>query len=237
MAFFDVSTGELVVRIVYDGLGTAGKTTNLRALHAAFPSRTQQGVRTPGESNTGRTLFFDWLDLAAGHLDDWPLRCQILTVPGQFVYASRRFHLLQEIDGVVLVCDSRPSGVEAGRLAAVFLKESLRMAGLEGTPIVLQANKQDVTGALSVEEVRAALPGLATEVIGAVATTGEGVRWTLLATLDLVRQRVRSIIQAQGVEALTKQTSTIEELHATLLKTDQGDQHSQALEAALAEMK
>lgn len=236
MACFNESTGELVVRIVYDGLGTAGKTTNLRALHAAFPSRTPDGVRTPGEA-AGRTLFFDWLDLVAGHVEDWPLRCQILTVPGQFVYASRRFQVLQEIDGVVLVCDSTPKGVEAARLGAVFLKETLRVAGREDTPVVLQANKQDLPDALSVAEVEAAFPGLASTVVGAVASSGDGVRWTLLAAIDHVRNKLRSELKSHGVTRLPRSTSSAEELHLTLLLSDHRDEHSAALEAALAEMK
>lgn len=237
MAFFNADTGELVVRIVYDGLGTAGKTTNLRALHAAFPSRTPNGIHTPAENRDGRTLFFDWLDLVAGHLDDWPLRCQVLTVPGQFAYASRRFRLLQEIDGAILVCDSRPAGIEAARIAAAFLKEALRVSGNDDAPLVLQANKQDIEGALSPAEVREMLRGVADDAVGASAATGEGVRWTLLSLLDRVRHRVRKRLEVVGIEGLPRSTQTTAQLYEALVASDTGDDHSGALEAALAEMK
>lgn len=237
MAFFNAETGELVVRIVYDGLGTAGKTTNLRALHAAFPSRTPNGIQTPSENREGRTLFFDWLDLVAGHLDDWPLRCQVLTVPGQFAYASRRFRLLQEVDGAVLVCDSRPAGIEAARLAAAFLKEALRVSGNHDAPLILQANKQDTTGALAPADVREMLRGIADDVVGASATNGDGVRWTLLSLLDRVRHRVRKRLERSGVAGLPKSTQNAAELYQALVASDTRDDHSAALEAALAEMK
>lgn len=179
------------MRIVYDGLGTAGKTTNLRGLHAAFASRSREGVVAPEENAKGRTLFFDWLELDVGHLDDQRLRCEVISVPGQFAHARRRFHLLQEIDGAVLVCDSTPGGVRAGAVAATFLRRALASSGNEHAPIVLQANKQDLEGALAPEDVAAALPLAFAAVIGASATGGDGVRLTLLRTLDLVRDALR----------------------------------------------
>lgn len=236
MAYFDESTGEIVVRIVYDGLGTAGKTSNLRALHAAFPSRTKDGVITPEETVAGRTVFFDWLELAAGHLDDWPLRCQIVTVPGQFVYANRRFHLLRQIDAAVLVCDSSERGVDAGAIALTFLQEALRSTMNQGVPVILQANKQDLAGALPPERVEARLTHAVDAVVGATASTGDGVRLTLLRAIDLVRKRVRSQMGSTGPRALPRSDATAAELYEALLLSDGDESHAVALESALARL-
>ncbi len=234
MAYFDAKTGEVVVRIVYDGLGTAGKTTNLRQLHAAFPSRTQGGLITPSATEAGRTLYFDWLELVVGHIDDVPLRCQILTVPGQFVFAHRRFHLLRDLDGVVLVCDSTEHGVRAGKIAASFLARALDATKGSAVPVVLQANKQDLPGALAAPEVALALPLRFSAVIGAVAETGEGVRTTLIRALDLARAGVRARLADGAHAALPPCAETAEELYARLLATD-GDAHGADLVEALEE--
>ncbi len=237
MAFFDAANEEIVIRVVYDGLGTAGKTTNLRALLAAFPSRAPRGLQTPAENREGRTLYFDLLELDAGHLDEYRLTCQILTVPGQFSYASRRFRLLQQVDGVILVCDSRPAGVFAARAAAVFLREALRTAGNPEAPLILQANKQDLPDAMAPSAVRDALGGIADDVVGTCATTGEGVRWTLLSTLNRVRDCVRQRVAKEGLAALASARPTAEQLYKALVASDTDDDHAAALDAALAEMK
>ena len=58
MATLDRVSDTVVVRIVYDGPPTAGKTTSLRAL----AERLGQGqVFTPEESG-GRTVYFDWME-------------------------------------------------------------------------------------------------------------------------------------------------------------------------------
>ncbi|MFO0547984.1 MAG: hypothetical protein U0271_06330 [Polyangiaceae bacterium] len=237
MAFYDPATGEIVVRIVYDGLGTAGKTTNLRALFAAFPARAPRGIETPAQSNDGRTLFFDLLELSAGHLDERPLSCQIVSVPGQFAYASRRFRLLQQLDGVVLVCDSRPPGVASAKIALEFLRHALTSAGNPDAPLILQANKQDLPDALAPTAVKEALRGIADDVIGTSAITGDGVRWTLLSILDRVRDRVRKTIATQGLSALPVTTPRATELYEALVASDVEDAHATALEAALEAMK
>jgi signal recognition particle receptor subunit beta len=235
MAHFDSQRREVVVRIVYDGLATAGKTANLRALHAAFSSRAKGDIYVPAETATGRTLYFDWLELAAGYIDDWPLRCQILTVPGQFAYAERRFRLLREIDGVVLVCESTARGVEAARIASVFLGRVLDSCGNADVPIVFQANKQDLPGALGPGEVAARLGlGEGRPIVPASALHGEGVRLTLLTALGLARDRLRERLR-RGAQDLPPHTETAEELYEAMLAADDAAdaEASAALEAAL----
>ncbi len=236
MAHFDAARGEIVVRIVYDGLATAGKTANLRALHAAFSGRTKNGFSIPAETLTGRTLYFDWLELRTGYLDDWPLRCQILTVPGQFAYAERRFRLLRELDGVVLVCESTPKGIEAARIATVFLGKVLDSCGNSDVPIVFQANKQDLPGALSPAEVAARLGlGERRPLVGASALEGEGVRHTLLRVLDLARDRLRARLRRSGPQGLSPHTESAEDLYNAMIAEGDagGEETTAAIEAAL----
>lgn len=236
MAYFDSERREVVLRIVYDGLATAGKTANLRALHAAFSSRAKGDFYVPRETATGRTLYFDWLELVAGYLDDWPLRCQILTVPGQFAYAERRYRLLREIDGVVLVCESTVKGVAAARIASVFLGKALDACGNADVPIVFQANKQDLPDALPTAEVAVRL-GLGPDrpLLAACATSGEGVRATLITALGLARDRLRERLRHGGAELLPPPVATAEELYTAMLAADDTVDAgaASALEAAL----
>lgn len=236
MAHFDSERREVVVRIVYDGPATAGKTANLRSLHATFSKRAKRELYVPAETSTGRTLYFDWLELQTGYLDDWPLRCQILTVPGQLAHAERRFRLLREIDGVVFVCESTARGIEAARVASIFLGKALGSCGNSDVPIVFQANKQDLPGALPPAAVAARL-GLAAgrPIIAANATGGDGVRVTLLTVLDLARERLRERLRRGGAHDLGPHTESAEELYTAMLAAEDSEDTGAigALEAAL----
>lgn len=203
MAYHDRERGELVVRIVYDGPATAGKTANLRSLQATFNKRAAFEPYAGPETATGRTLFFDWLELDVGFVDDWPLRAQILTVPGQLALAERRFRLLHALDAVVFVCESTAARVRASRVALAFLERTLAAAGHERVPVIVQANKQDLAGALSPAELASALALPAERrVIAASAMQDDGVRETFFMALHGAREALRLQVRTEGVASL-----------------------------------
>jgi mutual gliding-motility protein MglA len=203
MAFYSASTKTVTLRIVYDGLGTAGKTTNVQQLHDLNTLRREGPVTAP-EVIGGRTAYFDWLELTVGLLDDrHPLRCQVLTVPGQFAYAPRRWKLLQQPDAIVCVCDSSRSALRRGRLGMDFLRE-IRDRGLcTDAPIVIQANKRDAPDAVSLSELRSELALTAEQtVVEAIARSGEGVQLTFYHALEAARARLRTLLERDGVAGL-----------------------------------
>ncbi len=224
MAFFDPVRRCLTVRLVYDGLGTAGKTTNVRQAHALFTLARRGDVVAPAEER-GRTLFFDWLDLDVGFFDEWPLRCQVLTVPGQFLYVQRRYELLRSADAVVLVCDSSPAGVERSRYGARFLRRMMQEGACPDVPVVVQANKQDIPGALSGAQLAAEL-GLeaGARVVEASAATGDGVRATLVFALQAARDGLRARLREGSVESLPNKQETPEQVYAHLLRHENDSQ-------------
>ena len=62
MASFDAVRGCYVVRVVYDGPGLAGKTTNLQKICEIVPATRRSEMVTPAAVK-GRTMFFDWLEV------------------------------------------------------------------------------------------------------------------------------------------------------------------------------
>lgn len=213
MAIYDPSRRTVVLRIVYDGLGTAGKTTNIQQIYSLFTLARQGDVVVP-EEHRGRTLYFDWLELDAGYLDEYRVRVQVLTVPGQFAYAQRRWTLLRSPDAIVEVCDSTPSTLDRSRYAVRFLKAMLAAGSCPDVPIIVQANKQDAPGALRAEELARALgldPGA--RVVEAVASVGEGVRLTLVLALLAARERVRAQILERGIDSLERGAESAESLY------------------------
>jgi signal recognition particle receptor subunit beta len=221
LAFYDPSTETVTLRIVYDGLGTAGKTTNIRQLHALFTLARCGDIVVP-EEHRGRTLFFDWLELNVGQIDEHPLRCQILTVPGQFAYAQRRWQLLRNPDAIVAVCDSSPEGLLRSRHALRFLRGMLETERCPDVPLLLQANKQDLPGALPGSRLLAELElPPSTPVIAASARDGTGVRETFMRALLQARERLRPLLQTQGLQALPRHTEDAEQLYRRMLDLEQ----------------
>ena len=117
MVFFNYSTMQMTAKIVYYGPGLCGKTTNLQYIygHTATDSR---GEMVSLETETDRTLFFDFLPLDLGTIGGIQTRIQLYTVPGQVYYNTTRKLVLQGVDGVVFVADSQRPMVAGERRVA-----------------------------------------------------------------------------------------------------------------------
>ncbi|MCS6901532.1 MAG: ADP-ribosylation factor-like protein [Myxococcales bacterium] len=219
MATYDPSTGTITLRIVFDGLGMAGKTTNIRQVYEILSSSRRGDLYVP-EERRGRTLYFDWLEIEAGMLGESRVRCQLLTVPGQFSYVQRRFHLLSSPDAIIVVIDSTPQGLVRARYALRFLQEAIA-SHLPPVPLVFQANKQDLEGALPGHEVAQILElPQGTRVVEASAIQGSGVRSTLVFALQAARERLQRQLQEAGLEALPVGTESAEEVYHQLLRQE-----------------
>lgn len=178
MASFDSARKCHVVRIVYDGPGMAGKTTNLKRVHAIIPPSRRSEIVTPAELK-GRTMFFDWLEIEGPQLGGVGLRFQLITVPGQIERNYRRRPLVAMADVVVFVCDSSPSAIPDTQRTFARLRASIKRR-TEPVSLVVQANKQDVAGALSPAALRRKLKlDGSVPLIPANAAEGEGVKATL----------------------------------------------------------
>lgn len=189
MAVFDLSKQRICIRVVYDGVGGAGKTTNLRQLSGLFAAQRTRDLFSPAEID-GRTLFFDWMQIHGGVVAGFPLMCQVISVPGQVVLTERRRHLLASADVVVYVCDSSAAKVDAARAGLDVLREASRRRDVP--PLVLvQANKQDQVDALRGVDLveRVGLPGVA--FVEAIARDGMGVVDTFVSAVRSIAKQMQ----------------------------------------------
>jgi len=182
MPSFDSTRNCHIVRIVYDGPGIAGKTTNLQRICDVIPSSRRSEMYTPAELK-GRTMFFDWLEIDGPAQGGQALKFQLITVPGQVQRAYRRKPLIEMADVVTFVCDSSPTAIPETMRTFSRLRALMRRRQ-EKLPLVVQANKQDVEGAFSPDKLRKRLKLDATvPVLGATAVNGGGVKETLLTAI------------------------------------------------------
>ncbi len=213
MALFDAAEGRIIVRIVYDGLAGAGKTTNLRQLCQFFTPVRRGELYTPEESE-GRTMYFDWLQLEGGIVAGHPLRCELVTVPGQVELESRRELLLETADGIVFVCDSAVDDLTETRQRLAAVRSRVR--GSLSVPVVLQANKQDAPGAIPAAELATALDAHDLLIVPARASDGNGVREAAVMAIRAVADRIQRFVLTHGTDGLVGVATRPRELYESM---------------------
>lgn len=182
MPSFDSARNCHVVRIVYDGPGMAGKTTNLKRICDVIPSSRRSEMYTPAELK-GRTMFFDWLEIDGPSQGGQALKFQLITVPGQVQRAYRRKPLIEMADVVAFVCDSSPEQIPDTMRTFSRLRALMRRRH-DKLPLVVQANKQDAEGALSPDKLRKRLKlDQGVPIVSATAVNGGGVKETLMTAI------------------------------------------------------
>jgi len=219
VALFDPLHRRLVVRVVYDGPASAGKTTNITQLCHQFPVERRSEIYTPGALK-GRTMFFDWLEIDAGTLSGHPVRCQLLSVPGQTQRSYRRRPLIKSADTVVFVCDSSPDQLEESKRSYRLMQRYLKERG-EKVPFLVQANKQDAPNALTPRTIAEELQ-LPPEVsvLPARARVGEGVRDTIIAAVRSAVRYTQGRVAEVGLMAISGAPQTADDLFGAMLELE-----------------
>ncbi len=183
---------EILLKIVYYGPGLGGKTTNLRHLHAnARPDL--RGKLLSLDTETERTLFFDFMPVHLGTFKGYTIRLHLCTVPGQIAYDKTRRLVLRNVDGVVFVVDSQRAALDLNFDSIRNLEENLLLQGddVNVLPLVIQYNKRDLPDVLSIEELRAELSvPHGVQEVAACAVQGQGV----FETLKLITRQCLTLV-------------------------------------------
>ncbi len=193
MVSINYSAREVCCKIVYYGPGLSGKTTNLQYIHSKVPQDTR-GKLISLATEADRTLYFDFLPINIGTINDFQAKFQLYTVPGQVYYNATRKLVLRGVDGLVFVADSQPDKMDENIESLANLEENLREYGYDPNqlPLVIQYNKRDLPGVMSVDELNARLNQAGRRYFEASATVGNGVFDTLKLIIKLVLDKAKS---------------------------------------------
>src|SRR5579872_1242145 len=191
MALINVANREIDCKIVYYGTGYCGKTTNLQFIHGHAPQMARGNLLSIA-TESERTLFFDFLPLDLGTVHGFRVRFHLYTVPGQVLYERTRVAVLNGVDGLVFVVDSSPDKMEENFQSLVELEMNMRRMGkdLGDFPFIIQWNKRDVPGAMSVPTLDRYLNRRRVQAFEATAVSGQGVFPTLRAVCKAVMARL-----------------------------------------------
>jgi signal recognition particle receptor subunit beta len=191
MPFLDVKKQQLQCKIVYYGTGLGGKTTNLKVIHQKTDPK-MRGKLVSLETETERTLFFDFVPLSVGKIKGLNTLFSFYTVPGQSFYNMTRRAILKDVDGIVFVADSHEERLDANVDSILNLEENLvtYKMKLEAIPHVIQYNKRDLDDIVPVAEMRKEINRYNVPDFEAIAIKGEGVFETLRTIVRLVVAKV-----------------------------------------------
>ena len=193
MVSINYSAREVCCKIVYYGPGLSGKTTNLQYVHAKVPQNSR-GKLISLATEADRTLYFDFLPINIGTINGFQAKFQLYTVPGQVYYNATRKLVLRGVDGVVFVADSQPDKMDENIESLTNLEENLVEYGynINDLPMVIQFNKRDLPGVLTVEQLNARLNPRRLPHFEASATVGNGVFDTLKLVIRLVLEKAKT---------------------------------------------
>ena len=73
-----------------------------------------------------RTIFFDFFQVDLGQINNFDVKIQLYTVPGQMRYKETRKLILRDVDGIVFVADVLASMRRKNILSLKDLHENLK---------------------------------------------------------------------------------------------------------------
>ena len=187
---------EIHLKIVYYGPGLSGKTANLRYIYSHIDPALK-GDLIMLNSREERTIFFDFLQLEVGRIDEKTPKFNLYTVPGQVHYDLTRKIVLNGVDGLVFVADSQREMMDSNLDTLLDLEKHLIQDGksLENFPWILQYNKRDMPSAEPIEEMEKKLNFFGVPSFEGVATQGKGVFASLKEVIKLVVHQVQSQLE------------------------------------------
>src|SRR5258708_21162056 len=200
MVLFNHATREMTAKIVYYGPGLCGKTTNLMVIFDRLDPA-QKGKMLSLATKTDRTLFFDLLPVDIGNVGAFNLKIELYTVPGQVFYNETRKLVLKGADAVVFVSDSQPSMVDSSRESCDNVVENREQNNIDpnDSPIVIQFNKRDIPGVLSIEQLQETLNFEGYPYTEAAAIKGEGVMETFHLISKITAKHLYARLQGKPV--------------------------------------
>ena len=172
----------MTAKVVYYGPGLSGKTSNLRYIYAHLPP--ERGARlTSLATKADSSVRIDVLPVKLERVLGFDAVFSLCAVPGHAFSNETRKLLLKGTDAVVFVADSRKERQEANIDSLHNLGQNLAHHGmmLETIPHVVQYNKRDLEGVMSVSEMRAELNRYGVADFEASTVTGKGIIETLQA--------------------------------------------------------
>ncbi|MGE0175188.1 MAG: gliding-motility protein MglA [Oligoflexales bacterium] len=179
MAFTNLETKEINCKILYFGPKGSGKSTNLRSLYAQTSPEVKANLfQLVGPASQ---LYFEFLPLSAGFVDDFHIKVHLYTLPTHNIYPSLSSTIMRGIDGYVFVADSRMEMVAENIREYESVRRALaeQVPNAASLPSVFQLNKCDLINDKHIGVLKEEIGSFFSGTCEAVASKGFGTAETL----------------------------------------------------------
>lgn len=204
MAITNYTAREVQFKVALYGPPFSGKTTVLNYLHQNLDGAQVGEIHTL-QSAADKTLYFEFVPGGATLMDDFKIRIEIYTVPGEVSFNAPRKLMLRDVDGILFVADSNWERIEENVSNFKNLEENLKKLGADvnETPVVLLYNKRDLPDAASVSYLDFTLNNRKTRMhtFETAASTGQNVFPALRLLVEILLQRFFETNTGQPVGA------------------------------------
>lgn len=192
MAHLTPDRSQVNARIAFWGISGAGVSSNLRVIYEKLRSD-HRGELQSIPTRLDPSTCYELLPIELGQVNGLRTQLQIVAVPAGPEHAPTRKQLLDHVDGVVFVADSRAEHADANLEALQELRDALAAYGrsLDELPVVVQYNRRDESDPYVIEELHRKLDIPHAAVFEAVSSSGTGV----LQTLTTISKRVVRVLR------------------------------------------
>ena len=146
MSIITVHNKTVQLKIVYYGPKDCGKTSSIKSIGRTYHGESQSDIISL-KTKEGNTLFFDFLPVDMKTIDGYRVRTLLYTIPGHIKYDVTRKLVLNGVDAIVFVADSRAVCRQDNKNSLEQLKNSLSQQNrdIADIPLVMQYNKSDLS--------------------------------------------------------------------------------------------
>ncbi|MDP6979057.1 MAG: GTPase domain-containing protein [Myxococcota bacterium] len=169
-------TGEMNARIVYWGIPGAGISANLAMIHGKL-KESNRGDLARVPTRIDPSVEYEVLPIELGKVNGVRTRLHVIGVPSAPEQGPTRKQLIDRIDGVVFVADSRPEYIADNVASLSELIVELKNYGIEpqDLPFVVQYNKCDLVDPFVIERLHREIQVPGAAVFETSAKDGTGV--------------------------------------------------------------
>ena len=203
MAHFDYLEKSILIKIMYYGPGLSGKSTNLRYIlyepepymFFSLDSSRAFGICCYEPDSIG-DFIYRILPIKHGAIGPFETKFLLMEVHGQVYYNHKRKPFLQGVDGIIFVCDSQTSCMDANLCSLSEMQNNLEELNVnpEILPIVFQYNKRDLEEITPLAALNNSLNPKGKPYIEASAISGCGVKESLEIMKKMLYPRYAALL-------------------------------------------
>jgi hypothetical protein len=193
MAVVNFAHREIIASIVYFGPPGSGTTSNLLYLYDHLDVEEKSpNHHFAAHNETHESRFFDYMPVSGGEVSGFTMRVRVYSLPGDIRNPTHREEILQDVDALVFVADSR-KGREADNTRYLLeLESGLQERNIEmsSLPMVFQLNHRDAAKVVDERAMVRELNPFGCPVVLANGITGKGVLETHEAVMVPLLERI-----------------------------------------------